>query len=40
MAASRQVEVPFYRGKGRQRRGEFSALAQFIGRTAIPFLRK
>ena len=33
----RQVEIPFYRGVGRQ---GFDALAQVIGRTAIPFLRK
>ena len=40
MVASRQVEIPFYRGVGRQRRWGFGALAQVIGRTAIPFLRK
>ena len=40
MVASRQVEIPFYRGFGRQRAGGFGALAQVIGRTAIPFLRK
>ena len=40
MVASRQVEIPFYRGVGRQRGWGFGALAQFIGRTAIPFLRK
>ena len=40
MAASRQVEVPYYRGVGRQRGMGFGALAQVIGRTAIPFLRK
>ena len=39
MVASRQVEFPFYRGVGRRGRG-FGALAQVIGRTAIPFLRK
>ena len=32
------VEIPFYRG--RQRGREFGALAQVIGRTTIPFLRK
>ena len=40
MVASRQVEDPFYRGVGRQRGRGFRALAQVIGRTAIPFLRK
>ena len=37
MVASREVEIPFYRGVGG--RG-FGALAQVIGRTAIPILRK
>ena len=37
MVASRQVEIPYYRGVGRQRGRGF---AQVIGRTAIPFLRK
>ena len=40
MVASRQVETPYYRGVGRQRGRGFGALAQVIGRTAIPFLRK
>ena len=40
MVASRQVEISFYRGIGRQRGRGFGALAQVIGRTAIPFLRK
>ena len=40
MVASRQVEIPFYRGVGRQRGRGFGALAQVIGRTAIQFLRK
>ena len=40
MVASRQVEIPYYRSVGRQRRRGFGALAQVIGRTAIPFLRK
>ena len=39
MVASRQVEIPFYRGTGRQRARGFGALAQVIGRTAIPFSR-
>ena len=40
MVASRQVEIPHYRAVGRQRGRGFGALAQVIGRTAIPFLRK
>ena len=40
MVASRQIEIPFYRGVGRQRGRGVGALAQVIGRTAIPFLRK
>ena len=40
MVASRQVEIPYYRGVGRQRGRGFGALSQVIGRTAIPFLRK
>ena len=40
MVASRQVEIPYYRGVGRQRGRGFGALVQVIGRTAIPFLRK
>ena len=40
MIASKQVEIPFYRGVGRQRGRGSGALAQVIGRTAIPFLRK
>ena len=40
MVASRQVEIPFYRGVGRQRGRGFGALVQVIGRTAIPFLGK
>ena len=40
MVASRQVEIPLYRGIGQQRGRGFGALAQFIGGTAIPFLRK
>ena len=40
MVASREVEIPFYRGVGRQRGRGFGALGQVIGRTAIPFLRK
>ena len=40
MVASRQVEIPYYSAVGRQRGRRFGALAQVIGRTAIPFLRK
>ena len=40
MVASRQLEIPYYRGVGRQRGRGFGALAEVIGRTAIPFLRK
>ena len=40
MVASRQVQIPFYRGVGRQRGRGFGALAQVFGRTAISFLRK
>ena len=40
MVASRKVEIPYYRGVGRQRGRAFNALAQGIGRTAIPILRK
>ena len=40
MVASRQVEIPYYRAVVRQRGKGFGALAQVIGRTGIPFLRK
>ena len=40
MVASRQVEIPYYRGVGGQRGRGIGALAQVIGRTAFPFLRK
>ena len=40
MVASREVEIQFYRGVGRQRGRGFGALAQVIGRTTIPFLQK
>ena len=40
MVASRQVEIPYYRGVGRQFERRFAALAQVIGRTSMPFLRK
>ena len=40
MVASRQVQIPFYRGVGRQRGRGFGALARVFGRTASPSLRK
>ena len=40
MVALRQVEIPYYRAVGRQRGRGSGALAQVIGRTATPFLRK
>ena len=40
MFTSRQVEIPLYRGTGRERGRRFEALAHIIGRTVIPFLRK
>ena len=40
MVASNTLELPYYKGIGRQRGRVFGALAQVIGRTAIPFLRK
>ena len=40
MIASRQVEIPYYRAVGRQRGRGSGALAQVIGRAAIPGLRK
>ena len=40
MVASKEVELPYYKGVERQRGRGFGALAQVIGRTAIPFLKK
>ena len=40
IVVSRQVEIPFYRGIGRLRGRGFGALAQDIGRTAVPSLHK
>ena len=40
MFASRQVEIPFYRGIGRQRGQIFDALAEVNGKTLIPILRE
>ena len=39
MVASRQVDIPFYRGIGRQRVRRFGAFAPVIGRKANPFLK-
>ena len=39
MVASNALELPYYKGIGRQRRRGFGAIAQVIGRTAVPFLR-
>ena len=40
MVASNTLELPYYRGIGRQRERGCGVLAQVIGRTAIPFSRK
>ena len=40
MVASTTRELPYYKGIGRQRGRGFGALAQVVGRTSIPFLRK
>ena len=40
MVASNTLQLPYYKGVGRQRGRGFGALAQVIGRTAIPSLRK
>ena len=40
MVASRPAESPFCRGIGLKRERGFGALAQVIGRTAIPLLRQ
>ena len=40
MVASNTLELPYYKGIGRQRGHGFGALAQVIGKTAIPLLRK
>ena len=39
MIASREVELPYYKGVGRQRGRGFGVLAQVNGRIAIPFLK-
>ena len=35
-----QDQLPYFRGHARQRGRGFGALAQTIGRTAIPFIRR
>ena len=40
MVASNTLQHPYYKGIGRQRGRGFGALAQAIGRTAIPSLKK
>ena len=40
MVEANTLELPYYKGIGRQRGPGFGALAQFIGGTAILFLRK
>ena len=40
MVSSRQVQILFCRGVGRQRGRGFGSLAQVIGRTAVSFLGK
>ena len=40
MVASREVEIPYYKGVGRRGRRGFGALAHVIGRTATPSLKK
>ena len=37
MVASSQVEIPYYRGVGRQKGTGFGALAQVIRKTTMPF---
>ena len=39
MVVSNTVELPYYKGVGRQSGRGFGVLAQVIGRTAVPFLR-
>ena len=38
MVAARELELPYYRVVTRQRGRGFGALAQVIGRTAVPFV--
>ena len=40
MVAQTSVSFPIFRGHARQRGRGFAAVAQTLGRTAIPFLKK
>ena len=40
MVAQNSADFPIFRGHARQRGRGFGALAQTIGRTAIPFIKK
>ena len=40
MVASNTFELPYYKSISRQRGRDFGAIAQVIGRTGIPFLKK
>ena len=40
VVASNTLELPYYKGIGRQREHGFGALERVIGRTTIPFSRK
>ena len=40
MVASREFELPYYRGVTRQCGRGFGALVQVIGRTAVPFVEQ
>ena len=40
MVAQSSAELPIFRGHARQRGRSFGALAQTLGRYAIPFIKK
>ena len=40
MVAQKSADFPIFRGHARQRGRRFGALAQTLGRTAIPFIKK
>ena len=40
MVAQKSADFPIFRGHARQRGRGFGALAQTLGRTAIPFIKK
>ena len=40
MVAQNSADFPIFRGHARQRGRGFAALAQTLGRTAIPFIKK